>query len=76
MTKKMEVGYGGIYLIDVGSRYCELCIKIGGLTKKSQKLICDMEYTCEHWAHVVAGVSAFSPSLSEEDFEIQLKKLG
>ena len=76
MTTKMEVGNGGIYLVDVGSGYCEPCIDLGGLTKKSQKLICDMEYTCEHWAHVVAGVSAFSPSLSEEDFEIQLKKLG
>ena len=76
MTTKMDVGYGGIYLIDVGSGYCEPFIKMGGLSEKSQKLICDMKYTCEHWAHVVVGVSAFSPALSEDEFEIQLNKLG
>jgi len=42
---KMDVGYGGIYMRDVGDGFCELCVKIGQLLDSSQKLICDMTYS-------------------------------
>lgn len=73
MTEKMNVGYGRIYLTDVGDGFYEPCVKIGGLSDSSQKLISDTTHSCESWAHVVAGVSAFSLALSEDAFEIQLK---